>query len=221
MIFLVIFSQVSILLIDSNTDNYLLALALSQYLFLFLPSYIILNYLKYNFNMKFPISVKLHSYHFIVIFLIIILTQLSGNLIFYLTDIIFPQELIDFLEKVSQSLEETYDYLLSFKKNSPLIVIFAIALTPAICEEFLFRGYLQNILKQKYSINKSIIITSLVFSIVHLNPLSFLGIFLLSCAIGFYKEKTNSLKIPILIHFINNFISIVLYNSMILFNIEI
>lgn len=188
---------------------------------LFLPTYSILYYLKYKNNLVTPKSVKLKSYHFIVIFAIIIFIQLIGNLFVFFSEQILPQEIINILDKLSQDLEENYQLLLSFEKNNPLMVIFTIAITPAICEEWLFRGYLQNVLKQKYSINKSIIITSLCFSLIHLNPLSFLGIFLLSCAIGFYKEKTNSLKIPILIHFTNNLISIVLYNSMILFNIEI
>ncbi len=207
-------------LIPNGTQN-ILVFSLSQFLFLFLPSYAIINYLQFLGKIKNPKSIKLNKSHFIVFFLVIISTQLIGYIFINLLDSILPLEILERLNKYYQSIDEMQKMLISFDINNPFLIIFAVSITPAICEEYLFRGYLQRILKENFSTNKAIIITSLLFSAIHINFVSFLGIFLLSWVIGFYKEKTNSLKIPIFIHFLNNFISIILYNSIILFEIDL
>lgn len=73
-----------------------------------------------------------------------------------------------------------------------------------ITEELIFRGILLRRLYSKYSINKSIIYSSLLFFIIHLSPnpiILFLGV---TCAILVYKYK--SLIPGVLLHIANNFI---------------
>ncbi len=188
---------------------------------MFLPSYAIINYLHFSGKIKKLNIIKLNKYHFIVFFIAIILTQLAGYLFVYILENTLPLDILEVIEKMYDEIEQAQKKLISFEFNNPMLVIFAISITPAIFEEYLFRGYLQTILKENFSTNIAILITSFIFTIIHLNFVSFFGIFLLSCVIGFYKEKTNSLKIPIFIHFLNNFISIMLYNGFTFFNLEI
>lgn len=219
-IFFVIISQISVLLLPNGNEN-ILIFSISQFLFLFLPSYAIINYLQFSGKIKKLNIIKLNKFHFIVFFIAIILTQLTGYLFVYILENTLPIDILEVIEKMYDEIDQAQKKLLSFEFNNPMLVIFAISITPAIFEEFLFRGYLQTILKENFSTNIAILITSLIFTIIHLNFVSFFGIFLLSCVIGFYKEKTNSLKIPILIHFLNNFISIMLYNGFTFFDLEI
>ena len=86
--------------------------------------------------------------------------------------------------------------------------VFALAVTPAICEEILFRGYLQRQLERGFGIAGGIIATGLLFGLYHFRlsqaiPLAVLGIFL--CWLAW---RTGSLWVPILIHFLNNAVAI-------------
>jgi membrane protease YdiL (CAAX protease family) len=91
-------------------------------------------------------------------------------------------------------------------------VVFALAVTPAICEELLFRGYLQRQLERALGVTGGIVATGLLFGLYHFRlsqalPLAVLGIFL-----GWLVWRTGSLWVPILIHFLNNALAIVAAN---------
>lgn len=77
----------------------------------------------------------------------------------------------------------------------------AVLLAP-IAEEFIFRGVLMNRLYNKYGRIKSIIYSSLVFFIMHMNPNPMTLCLGISCAILVYKYK--SLIPSIALHSLNN-----------------
>jgi membrane protease YdiL (CAAX protease family) len=86
--------------------------------------------------------------------------------------------------------------------------VFALAITPALCEELLFRGYLQRQLERSLGIAGGIITIGVLFGLYHFRlsqalPLAALGIFL-----GWLAWRTGSLWVPIAIHFLNNGIAI-------------
>ncbi len=77
---------------------------------------------------------------------------------------------------------------------------------PAILEEFAFRGViLKNILP--YNRTAAIIISSLMFGIAHIDPPRIIFASIFGMVLGICYEKTGSLKIPMLIHFVNNAIA--------------
>jgi membrane protease YdiL (CAAX protease family) len=101
-------------------------------------------------------------------------------------------------------------YLLDYKI---LIVFIFYAMLPAIFEEFFFRGLIFDKLKLIYSPNKSIIISSILFCLVHLVYGSFifiLFIFPISIFLGYLRNRFNNLFYPIVAHFIYNFFVILL-----------
>jgi len=79
------------------------------------------------------------------------------------------------------------------------------AFLPAMFEEILFRGALQNLLVRwtKAPI-LSIIITALVFSLVHGTVYSFLSRALLGFALGWLYYRSKNIWVNILAHFFNN-----------------
>lgn len=87
-------------------------------------------------------------------------------------------------------------------------------------EELLFRGFLQSSLKTPFGRSKAIVITSLIFASFHfsmsqgIENLEFMvSLFVLSCFLGFIKERQQSLWASIGLHSTFNFISILMLLS--------
>ena len=83
-------------------------------------------------------------------------------------------------------------------------VLAMMAVTPAFCEEFFFRGYLQRHFERGFGVVWGIVATGVVFGLFHLRltqilPLSVLGIYL-----AYLTWRTGSLWVPIVVHFANN-----------------
>lgn len=80
-----------------------------------------------------------------------------------------------------------------------------------IYEEILFRYLLYNRLKKKYSIKKSILITTIIFALIHISPIKIIYAFILGIILNIAYEKYHNIIAPILIHISANTIVIFLY----------
>ena len=80
-----------------------------------------------------------------------------------------------------------------------------------IYEEILFRYLLYNRLKRKYSIRKSILITTIIFALIHISSIKIIYAFILGLILNITYEKCHNIKAPILIHIAANTIVIFLY----------
>ncbi|MDI9358225.1 MAG: type II CAAX endopeptidase family protein [Phycisphaerales bacterium] len=89
------------------------------------------------------------------------------------------------------------------------ISLCAIALLPAIVEETFFRGSLQfgliGLFKNKWA---GIILTSIIFSAIHLSYFGFLARFTIGVFLGLIYYYGKSIWLNILFHFINNSVSV-------------
>jgi membrane protease YdiL (CAAX protease family) len=89
------------------------------------------------------------------------------------------------------------------------ISLIIIALAPAIFEEVLFRGALQQLMvKWTRNVWIGIIITSIIFSAIHMSYYGFLARFALGMVLGFMFYYSKSLWTSILAHFLNNGIAV-------------
>ena len=98
--------------------------------------------------------------------------------------------------------------LLGGEINTAFLFV-ALALTPAICEELLFRGYLQRQVERSWGTVASIALVGVLFGLYHLRlsqviPLSLLGVYL-----GFVVWATGSLWSGVLVHLLNNGLAVV------------
>ena len=93
---------------------------------------------------------------------------------------------------------------LELSKNKGLFTFLAIVLAAPLLEELIFRGIILNGFLKIYSPLKSVILSSVLFGIVHLNPWQFVGAFIIGMFAGWIYYKTKSLSLAILIHFVNN-----------------
>ena len=99
-----------------------------------------------------------------------------------------------------------------------IISLITIGIIPAFTEELLFRGLLLDGLCKNYSERKAIIVTALLFGIIHLNPWQFLTAFIIGLVTAYICIKTKSILLCIYLHLFNNVIYVVAlrYNEIIL-----
>jgi len=123
--------------------------------------------------------------------------------------IIFP-DFLYFLEQYLRNLENTAaemtKIILHAKTGWGLLLnLIIIAVIPAISEEFLFRGALQNLLKRWFkNVHWAVIVAALIFSAVHGQFFGFLPRFALGLMLGYLFVTINSIWAPITAHFVNN-----------------
>jgi membrane protease YdiL (CAAX protease family) len=114
------------------------------------------------------------------------------------------------LELYFKQMEDRYSDTVKLLANinSPgayILSLLIMAIAPAIFEETLFRGALQNLL-QKISNNPwiSIGVTSIIFSAIHMSYYGFLPRVALGVVLGLLFHFTGSLWLAIMGHFFNN-----------------
>ena len=88
-----------------------------------------------------------------------------------------------------------------------LLLTFKIAIVPAVCEEFLFRKTILRSLLP-YGEGFAIVASAVMFGIMHQNILQVFYAVMAGIVLGFVYAKTRSYLCVFLIHFTNNFISV-------------
>ena len=94
-----------------------------------------------------------------------------------------------------------------FKEHNPFIlggVIILAALVAPVIEEIVFRGFIYSAVRKRAGVVLAIIVTSALFSLLHMSIFSFLPIFFLGVALAYLYEKTGLLISSIMLHVIHN-----------------
>lgn len=91
-----------------------------------------------------------------------------------------------------------------------LINVVVMAITPAICEELLFRGVLQNQLAKWFkNVHIAVWVAAIIFSAIHFQFYGFFPRIILGAALGYLLVYGKSLWLPIVAHCLNNFMAVV------------
>jgi uncharacterized protein len=117
-----------------------------------------------------------------------------------------------FLDKISDFVEATYGNLL--KPNSIIeggLIILVVAFVPALCEETMFRGFIQRSFEFKMKPFWAALITAVFFGLYHFNPYDLVPLIALGFFFGFASYSSNSIMVPMFLHFLNNFAAVLLY----------
>lgn len=91
--------------------------------------------------------------------------------------------------------------------QSLLINLFALALLPALLEELAFRKCIIGTL-QKYGKGIAVVISALLFGVVHGGIAQSVFAFIVGLVLGFITVKTGSVRIAAAVHFANNALSV-------------
>lgn len=155
-------------------------------------------------------------------------TQLNGKINFKVILISFGLGLLAFF--VNIAISTLFNGILSFFGYSQpvsvstgyesmfpnwatfLIQLTTVAILPAICEEFLHRGVLLNGLKE-IGIKKAILISSLMFGLLHFNINQFFYATILGMLMALVSVVSKSIYPAMIIHFTNNAISVYLSSA--------
>jgi uncharacterized protein len=109
-------------------------------------------------------------------------------------------------EASSESLTKATD------PGSWLLVVAAVCATPALCEEFLFRGYLQGNVGRVIKSPWSYILTGGFFALIHQNYFGLGALLIIGVYLAFVFETSGSIWPGMLLHFLYNGIAVVLSN---------
>jgi membrane protease YdiL (CAAX protease family) len=87
-------------------------------------------------------------------------------------------------------------------------VVFIVLIGP-ICEEIMFRGFILNALKRYVGMWGAILLASLIFASMHMDPYAWLQVFCLGVFLGYVFEKTGSLLASASLHCLHNSLMII------------
>ncbi len=182
---------------SAEPSSFLWGTMLSEWLFILLPVLVFARYLKVSFRETFSLR-RFHGVHLLAAFL------LFAGSFFLVLELIFLQR--NFLP-VSEGF---VDKMLSgVRKGGFLPAFLALAVTPAICEEMMFRGFLLAGMNRLSPLAR-ILVNGILFSVYHvlffrMLPTAFLGV-----VIAFIVVYSGSIVPGILFHFVNNSVGLLL-----------
>jgi hypothetical protein len=191
-----------------------------QILFILLPA-LVFTKLFYDNPIKF-LRIKMPNWKEVLLFTIgiAILTVLLQNYLYiqnYFFDLLAEKvplinTLKDLLDQLNEYVEKTYGSLL--KANNiyeAVLIVFVVAVIPALSEEAMFRGFVQRSFEMKMKPFYAALITAIFFGANHFNPYGLIPLIGLGLYFGFAAYKSGSIIIPIILHFLNNFTAVMLY----------
>jgi membrane protease YdiL (CAAX protease family) len=195
--------------IDSNVELLRIILSFGQFMFILAPAIFFTRlqtpYLKETFRLNAPPPFLLLLS---IIGIILIQPALQGYL--HLQDYILNnlpvlkdsvKQLKDFFDIVEQS---TMKIVTAYSPLEFAVVVFVIAVTPAVCEEILFRGF---VLKKVARSTIAIFLSGFLFALYHFQPFNLIPLIALGFYLGFIVYCSNSIFTGMISHFLNNFLA--------------
>lgn len=82
--------------------------------------------------------------------------------------------------------------------------VLMLAILAPVLEEILFRGILLEAVREKYSSGRAIVVSALMFGVIHIIPQQVVNAFVIGLILGFIYVRTDSLWPVIIIHALNN-----------------
>lgn len=124
-------------------------------------------------------------------------------------DALAPLE--QWMREAEDAATELQERFLSGTSYLDLIInIVIMAITPAICEELLFRGVLQNQLEKWFkNAHIAVWVAAIIFSAIHFQFYGFLPRMVLGAALGYLLVYGKSLWLPIVAHCVNNSLAVI------------
>ena len=191
-----------------------------QILFIFLPALFFSKWIYGDISKV--ISLKIPKWKEFLLFIlgIIILTPLLQSYLYIQNYLIerwaessqFINSIKYLLDSLNELIEKTFGNLIHADNFvEMLLVIITISIIPAICEEVMFRGYIQRSFGFKFKPHIAALLTALFFALYHFNPYGLIPLAIIGFYLGFAAYKSESLVIPIVLHFLNNFFAVMLY----------
>ncbi|MCX6641577.1 MAG: type II CAAX endopeptidase family protein [bacterium] len=113
--------------------------------------------------------------------------------------------LLNMFFPMPQELQQSLNDFLNLQTlKDYLLVGFGVVLAASICEESLFRGFLQLSLEAHGRVNRAVLFGALLFALAHFNPWWMVQILILGVFLGFISWRADSTIPGMVIHGMNN-----------------
>lgn len=145
----------------------------------------------------------------VVIFMAVNSVFIEWNAEFNFPD--FAKGFENWAREMETSNAELTTFLTNFGSTAELLIaLFIIAVLPAIGEEIVFRGLIQNeIYRGTKNVHVSVWVAAILFSAIHFQFFGFVPRLLLGALFGYLYYWSGDLSLAILAHFVNNAVSVV------------
>jgi uncharacterized protein len=195
---------------NENVQWMRVATMLAQIIFLLIPTLMLMKVQHGSVRLSLPSRIPKATEFVLAVVGVFSLQQVMEGYLFFQDKIPLPESIRPFLETVRKMIEETYTMLVQAHSPSELLfVIIVVALTPAICEELLFRGLIQKNLTFATNKKWGFIFTGIIFGLYHVNPFLIVPLVGLGILFGFFMARSETILIPMAAHFINNLVSVI------------
>jgi CAAX protease family protein len=201
-------------------NQYRLMTAAGQILFILLPALLFSKW--FYTDVGKIIRLRMPSWQEVLLFLIgiAILSPLLQNLLYIQNYVLnslassssFFNSVRSSMDKLDNLVQSAYGNLLEsnnfFEK---ILIVTVVAIVPAFCEETMFRGFIQRSFEMKMKPFWAALITAIFFGLYHFSPYGLIALVCLGFFFGFAAYTSETLVIPIILHFTNNFIAVIMY----------
>lgn len=188
-----------------------------QILFIFIPTLVFARLFDLRFSRIFPWRMPRGGETIFAVLSLFFLQEVLQIYLLFQDRIPFPDELNKIIEPAKQMIEEMFRTLVSSRGVPELLfVVLVVAVTPAIVEEFLFRGLVQGCFARSTSPGRAAFWAGLIFGVFHFNPFSVVPLIALGVFFGMLRYRSQSMILAMTIHFLNNGLAVVVTH----FNID-
>ncbi|NIJ53564.1 CPBP family intramembrane glutamic endopeptidase [Dyadobacter arcticus] len=167
---------------------------------------------EFNFKKSPSLQIWLLAFLLVLIFIPINSKFIEWNAAMKLPDAWSGLEI--WMREKEDQLSVLTSFLTSYTNFSQLLIaLFVVTLLPALGEEVLFRGVIQNkLLQQLSNPHVAIWISAAIFSAIHFQFYGFLPRMMLGALFGYLYYWTGSLWVAVYAHFVNNgFVLVMMY----------
>ncbi len=176
------------------------ALVLSELIILIVPfGYLLFKHVDIKRYVGLDVSPKL------------VLLGLASGVILLFVDVIVSVVLTYFFG-VSEAIEQSNTLITDLSSTTSGLITVATALVLAgVCEEFAFRGFLQNALTRRYSFIPALITSAFVFGLFHFDPqlVYILSALTAGLVLGYIYHRWNSYVVSAIAHSTVNLVVLV------------
>lgn len=181
--------------------NLLSGLLKTQIFIIFLPVLLLLRLSKSNIKSALSLN-KTKFLNFILVIAMAIPAVIIATLLGQVINFIFP---------FSDSYLKALNQIVTPDSSGILFLFLVVGLAPGICEEILCRGYILGAFKKK-GFWTPIIISAILFAVLHLDPFRFLPVAILGGYLGYLVIRSNSILVSMFAHILNNSLAIAFSN---------
>ena len=190
-------------LMAENMGPLLIGNSIGQFLGLALPVWLLV-YLHTKHNLAF---LRIRSVNWQMMGLSVVGLAALMPITWWLGSINSKLPLPEWLEQLEQSQMDMIEQVIG-QDIGLVFLLFMMAVTPAICEEIMFRGYIQRQFERSIGVVGAIVITGIIFGLYHLRLTQALPLALIGVYLSYLTWRTGSLWPAVIVHFANNAFSI-------------